>query len=279
MESPVIKMKAIITAAGKGSRMNPSTKAIPKGLLPLFSNVEGKLSAVPIIRLIIDQLQSAGVDDLCIVVGEKKDPLITYLLGEGLKVTFVQQDPPRGFADAVAKANVFVKNDPFFVHADDGIPFSFKRNLLQLMWQELNKGLDAVLLVRESDNPSSGGVIIGRRMGSTIEVTEALEKVPNPPSNLVLTAVYAFSGKAMSVISSVKPGRTGEAELTDAISKLAKEGRVVALELEPDEVWLNIGNPESYHTALEISYLISKGYDVKAAITAANSKPVQPRHT
>ncbi|MGC8614579.1 MAG: nucleotidyltransferase family protein [Thermoprotei archaeon] len=259
-------MKAVITAAGKGSRMNPSTKAIPKGLLPLFSNPEGKLSAVPIIRLIIDQLQAAGVDDICVVVGEKKDPLITYLLGEGLKITFVQQDPPAGFADAVAKARAFVKGDPFFVHADDGIPLSTRRNLLRLMWQALNQGPDAVLLIRESDNPSSGGVVVGKRVGDHIEVSEAFEKIPRPPSNWALTAVYAFSGKAMDTIAEIKPGRTGEAELTDAISLLAREGRVIAFKLDEDELWLNVGNPESYHVALELSYAISKGLDIKSAM-------------
>ncbi|MDP7975193.1 MAG: sugar phosphate nucleotidyltransferase, partial [TACK group archaeon] len=81
---------------------------------------------------------------------------------------------------------------------------------------------------------------------------------PNPPSNLAITAVYAFSARSMSAISSVKPGRTGESELTDAISELAKEGRAVALVMDEDEVWLSVGNPEAYHNSLNVSYELAK---------------------
>ncbi|MGC8631289.1 MAG: nucleotidyltransferase family protein [Thermoprotei archaeon] len=252
-------MKAVITAAGRGSRMSPSTRAIPKGLLPLFSNYNGKFSVVPIIQLIIDNLAVSGVDDICVVVGEKKDPLITYLLGGGNRLTFVQQDPPLGFADAVSKAKDFVKNEPFFVHADDGIAFSNKRNLLLTMWDKIKEGADAALLVRETPEAFRGGVVVGKKSGDHIDVEDALEKVSNPPSNWALTAVYAFSRKSMNYISAVRTGRTGEAELTDAISNMAKEGRVVAIELDnKNEFWLNVGNPESYHDALEISYKMSK---------------------
>lgn len=251
-------MKAVITAAGKGSRMSPSTKAIPKGLLPLFSNSQDKLIVVPIIQLILDELHGAGADDICLVVGEKKDPLITYLLEGGMKLTFVQQDPPLGFADAVAKAKEFVKGEPFFVHADDGVVYSPFRNPLNQMWDKVKEGADAALLVREVETAHQGGVILGKKVGDHIEVEDALEKVASPPSKLAITAVYAFSGRAMQYISSVGVGATGEMELTDAISKMAKEGRVIAIQLEkPHEAWLNVGNPEAYHAALELSYSLS----------------------
>jgi len=238
--------------------MSPSTLAIPKGMLPLFSSQGGKLVVVPIVQLIVDALKAAGAQDICFVVGEKKDPLVTYLLASDQQAYFAHQPSPLGFADAVARAKEFVSDSPFFVHADDGLVLSGKRNLLSLMRAEVEGGTDAALLVRRVRGPFKGGVIIGKEAGGRIEVEEAFEKLPNPPSNLAITAVYAFSARSMSAISSVKPGRTGESELTDAISELAKEGRVVALVMDDDEVWLSVGNPEAYHSSLNVSYELAK---------------------
>ena len=105
--------KAVITSAGKATRMRPISNVIPKGLLPVFKTFEG--SKYP--TLIIESLEGAGAHKFCFVVGTKNRLFIDYLFGRN--VTFVFQDEPKGFGDAVLRAEEFVGAGPFFLHVDD----------------------------------------------------------------------------------------------------------------------------------------------------------------
>ncbi|MCQ4344819.1 MAG: NTP transferase domain-containing protein, partial [Sulfolobaceae archaeon] len=94
--------KAVITAAGKGSRMKFITSVLPKALIPLFRTEDGKKVMRPVIDLIAENLSSAGVVKFCLVVGKHGKLLMDYLFERG--VTFVFQEEPKGFGDAVLRA-------------------------------------------------------------------------------------------------------------------------------------------------------------------------------
>ncbi|EHP69228.1 dTDP-glucose pyrophosphorylase [Metallosphaera yellowstonensis MK1] len=245
--------KSVITAAGKGSRMKYITSVLPKALLPLFTREDGKFVMRPIVDLIIDSLTSVGVERHCIVVGNHGRLLVDYLSERG--VTFVTQHIPKGFGDAVLRAEDFVGRDPFFVHADDGV-LTGGYSESSALFDEINP--DAVLLVRRVTNPHRYGIVQVIDKGNykthrLFQVKDAEEKPKDPKSDLAISAVYVFSWKIMSALKKVEV-KDGELELTYGIKELIDDGGEVYALLLEKERWLNVGDPDNYFKALEYTY-------------------------
>ncbi len=246
--------KAVITAAGKGSRMKYITSVLPKALLPLFRQEDGKRVMRPIIDLIMSSLSSAGVSNFCIVVGKNTKLLLDYLY-EREGITFTFQKEPKGFGDAVLKAESFVGDDSFFVHADDGVLTGGYIEASELY--EENKP-DAVLLLRKVNNPFRYGIVKVEDKGEfknhkLYKVINAQEKPRNPFSNLAISAVYIFKPNIFKALKEVN-NYEGELELTYGIKKLIDCGGEVYAILLEKEKWLNVGDPEHYYEALSYSF-------------------------
>ena len=244
--------KAIITSAGQGSRMKRVTRVLPKALLPLFKK-EGDLRImVPVAEFIIESLSLAGVSKFCFVVGKHKSLLMDYLFDMG--VTFVFQSEPKGFGDAVLRGEDFASQSPVFVHADDGVLTGGYNEAARLFTE---KDADAVLLLRKTDNPKRYGIVTAEPdsdyMGHKVfKITGAEEKPRNPKSDMMLSAVYLFSHKIFESLRASQ--QDGEFELTPGIDGIIKDGGRVYGILLDKERWLNVGDTESYHRALEYSY-------------------------
>ena len=242
--------KAVITAAGKGSRMKYITSVLPKALLPLFRAEDGKIVMRPIIDLIMDSLKSVGIEKFCIVVGKHGKLLMDYLFER--EVTFVFQKEPKGFGDAVLKAEDFSGSDPFFVHADDGVLTGGYKEAVSL-FEEIKP--DAVLLLREVKNPKRYGIVTVQDKGEYMnhklyKVIEAEEKPENPKSNIGISAVYIFTPKIFKALKAVTVEEGKELELTYGIQELIKDGGEVYGIMLKEEKWLNVGDPISYYDAL-----------------------------
>ncbi|MEM0119933.1 MAG: sugar phosphate nucleotidyltransferase [Thermoprotei archaeon] len=289
--------KAVITAAGEGSRMLPLTRGIRKEMLPLCAKSRSNgLTLKPLVQIILEELYSLGVRSFCFVVrrGEHmikdyftlRESYLKYLkkigrLSEDLEalrkilsdvhLEFVYQPLPKGFGDAVWRAAHFVGDDPFILHAGDGFILSGRQVYSGLIDTFSKIHASGMLLTRLVNNPSKYGVVSGRFdvVGGlrVFRVDEVVEKPSNPPSNMALVAVYVFDHTIMDALNSIRPGATGEVELTDGIMRLIKQrGGVYALEL--DEVkhkWLSVGTPEGYLKALDITRL-----SVEGSLTYAN---------
>ena len=245
--------KAVITAAGKGSRMKYITSVLPKALLPLFRTEDGKKVMRPVIDLIMDSLAQVGVEKFCLVVGRHGKLLMDYLFERG--VTFVFQEEPKGFGDAVLRAEDFAGNEPFFVHADDGVLTGGYKEASALFEQVEP---DGILLLRKVSNPRRYGVVtytdLGEFMGHKLfRITSAEEKPKEPKSDIAISAVYVFTPKLFRAIREVKVDE-GELELTYGIQKLIEQGGEVYGILLNQERWLNVGDPDSYHDALNYTY-------------------------
>ncbi|MGC9106367.1 MAG: sugar phosphate nucleotidyltransferase [Thermoprotei archaeon] len=245
--------KAVITAAGKGSRMKFITSVMPKALLPLFRTENGKKVMRPIIDLIMESLSSAGVEKFCLVVGKHGKLLMDYLFERG--VTFVFQEEPKGFGDAVLRAEDFAGNEPFFVHADDGVLTGGYKEAASLFEQAEP---DGVLLLRKVTNPKRYGIVTyvetGEFMGHKLfRVTGAEEKPKEPKSDVAISAVYVFKPKIFRALREVKV-ESGELELTYGIQRLIEDGGEVYGILLNEEKWLNVGDPDSYYNALNYTY-------------------------
>jgi dTDP-glucose pyrophosphorylase len=246
--------KAVITSAGKSSRMKHLASVMPKALFPLFIKEDGGRSITPIVDLIMGSLTAAGAKKFCFVVGKHKGLLMDYLFDRG--VTFVFQNVPKGFGDAVLKASDFAGESPIFVHADDGVLTGGYKEAASLFAE---KRPDCVLVLRQTDKPTRYGIAeveeAGEFMGHKIFRIRGVEEKPqNPKSNYMLSAVYVFSPKIFEKLGEITVSE-GELELTYGIQKLIKDGgKAYGILLNEGERWLNVGDVENYYKSLKYSY-------------------------
>ncbi|ADY01413.1 nucleotidyl transferase [Vulcanisaeta moutnovskia 768-28] len=251
--------KAVITAAGLGTRMRSMTLIMPKALLPLIRRNETPM-LVPIIDLIIARLQEIGVTKFIIIIGRNGRPLIDYLMDKvftdslRVQISFTFQEKPLGFGDAVLKAEDFVSSEPFFVHADDGILTDGYSEGVKL-YDELRP--DALLFLRRVSNPSRYGIAIVRDEGSyngyrLVRVLNVEEKPSNPKSNIAITAAYIFNRKIFDSLRLINTNR--ELELTYGIEGIINSGGEVYGLLLNDNSWLSVGDPESYFETINKTF-------------------------
>ncbi len=239
--------------------MQRVTSVVPKALLPLFKGENGGKIVTPIADLIMESLESAGVSSFCFVVGKHRNLLMDYMFERG--VTFVFQNQPKGFGDAVLRGEDFASRGPMsgkspvFVHADDGVLTGGYKEAVEL-FSKMNA--DGVLLLRKTNNPKRYGIAepgkafthLGHK---AFEIVGVQEKPENPRSDMLISAVYLLSHKIFKAIKDASPEH-GEIQLTTGIQNLIKEGHKVYGILLEKEQWLNVGDTESYHKALEYSY-------------------------
>jgi len=277
--------KVIVPAAGLGTRLFPATKEQPKEMLPIFSATSnGDLAVKPVLQTVFEQLYNAGLKEFCFVVGREKrgiedhftpDPnCIKMLNGMGrdgeaeelqnfyeklLKSTimWVNQPEPKGFGNAVLMAKPFVQEESCLVHAGDSFIISKNMDYLKKLLEAFERfNADAVFLVLEIENPKQYGIVEGDEVeAGIIKVKSVVEKPEKPKTHLAIMAMYVFHPVIFKALETTKPGKNGEMQLTDAIQKLLDLGMsVYAVKLDKSYAHLDIGSPERYWEALELSY-------------------------
>jgi glucose-1-phosphate thymidylyltransferase len=225
-------MKAVILAAGQGTRLRPVTLTMPKPLVPVANKW--------LIAYAVDVLKGAGLTDIGIVVNSP-DSSIVHTLGEGEKLGvnlhYIIQTEQLGLAHAIGLAKDFVGNEPFCVFLGDNI---FQDTMRDLLVNFEKSKAEASIVVGEVPDPSRFGIAVLDEKGSIIQV---IEKPPNPPSNLAIAGVYLFRPSIFDAISKIKPSKRGELEITDAIDTLIKTGANV----QPYSLngwWIDAGKPD-----------------------------------
>jgi UTP--glucose-1-phosphate uridylyltransferase len=267
--------KAIVPAAGLGTRLLPATKEQPKEMLPIFSLGPNNRSQLkPLLQLIFEQLCDLGLRRFCFIIGRGKRAIEDHFTQDygftnslrirnklssirdlerfyrrldGSTIVWLNQPEPRGFGEAVLRGRPFIGQDEFLVHAGDTYVISKGGQHLKRL-TEVHSRLrsEATFLVEEMEDPIERGLY----QVKTIE-----EKPERPPSKLAVVPIYAFTPKIFEELARTKPGKGGEIQLTDAIQSLvAAERKVYAVQLKASEVKIDIGNPETYWQALKESY-------------------------
>jgi glucose-1-phosphate thymidylyltransferase len=234
--SPSRKMKAVICAGGKGTRLYPLTKAINKHLLPI-----GKK---PMILHIVESLKSSGVDDIAIVTTAEAMTQISSFLGSGkdfdCNLSYFCQDRSLGIPDAILCAQSFIGDDPFIVVLGDNI---FEDSLKDPISRFLESKSDAMLFLSKVENPSQFGI-------AKIEdgkIVEIIEKPKDPPSNLCVTGIYLYSAHVLERMRRLGLSKRNEYEISDLNTELIKEGTVSFRELSG--LWLDAGTLDDYVAA------------------------------
>ncbi len=277
--------KVIIPAAGMGTRLFPATKEQPKEMLPIFSKTaNGTMSVKPVVQMVFEQLYDVGLREFCFIVGRGKRGIedhftpdvecIRNLEGMGknelasdlegfykkLKsstIMWVNQPEAKGFGNAVLMAQPFVQNEQCLVHAGDSCIISTEMDYIKKLLNTYEKfNADAAFIVLEIENPKQYGIIEGDEIEAGIyKVKSAAEKPAKPQTNLAIMAMYVFHPVIFKALEATKPGKNGEIQLTDGIQKLVDWGlKVYAVKLDKDHSHLDIGSPERYWDALDLSY-------------------------
>lgn len=277
--------KVIIPAAGLGTRLFPATKEQPKEMLPIFArSTNGSMLVKPVVQLVFEQLHNAGLREFCYVVGRGKRGIEDHFtpdmnciknlaeMGKNGQATdleefyeklntstsmWVNQPEAKGFGNAVLMAQPFIQNESCLVHAGDSCIISKNMDYLKKLLQAFKKfNADAAFLVLEIENPKQYGIVEGDEVEpGIIKVKAVVEKPEKPKTNLAIMAMYIFHPIIFKALEATKPGKNGEIQLTDAIQKLIDWGlKVYAVKLDKNYSHLDIGSPERYWEALELSY-------------------------
>jgi UTP--glucose-1-phosphate uridylyltransferase len=241
--------KAVIPAAGLGTRFLPATKSQPKEMLPIVDK--------PTIQYVIEEAVAAGITDILIITGRGKRAIEDHfdrnfeleyhleldnkpeLLREAQASTamadihYTRQGDPRGLGHAVWVARNHVGDEPFVVMLGDDIMVddaSLLRRMLSVH-ERYGRSVVAVQEVTPEEISSYGCVDPGLIDGDLVEMRSIVEKPPpgTAPSNLAVIGRYVFTPEIFDCLEDLEPGAGGELQLTDAIEKLIKRQTVYAL--------------------------------------------------
>jgi UTP--glucose-1-phosphate uridylyltransferase len=246
--------KAVIPAAGLGTRFLPATKATPKEMLPIVDK--------PAIQYIVEEAAASGIEDVIIITGrgkraiedhfDKSYELEDTLFKKGkydileevekisniVNITYIRQKEPKGLGHAILCAKSMVGNEPFAVLLGDDIVMAETPCLKQLMdvFEYTNSAVVGVKRVPESD-VSKYGIIIPKRseVKENLFFIDGLVEKPNEeeaPSNLAVMGRYILKPEIFEILEGLPTGQGGEVQLTDAINQLNRLEGVVAYNFE-----------------------------------------------
>ncbi|MDO8493799.1 MAG: sugar phosphate nucleotidyltransferase [Deltaproteobacteria bacterium] len=234
--------KAVIPAAGLGTRMQPATKFFPKELLPII--------AKPILFFVLEECENTGLNEVTLIVSQDKKPFFAQLpdFFPNLKLKFVIQEKAAGLGDAILTAGKEVGDNPFLILLPDIIIDGKKpvsRQLIEI-FQETKKSVNATEHTSPEIISSYGVYDIASSKGKLHLAKGVVEKPPlkEATSDFTVTGRYLFTPDIFEILRKTKPGRNGEIQLADAMNTLAKIGGLHAFEFEGTH--LDAGTPQGY---------------------------------
>lgn len=244
--------KAVIPAAGLGTRFLPATKAVPKELLPIVD--------VPTIQIIVEEVVNAGIDTVILVTGRGKSSIVDHfdvhselenkLENEGktelaallkrtsqlVKMVAVRQQTPRGLGDAVLCAKNLIGDEPFVVLLGDDLvdsPVPCTRQMIDV-YEKYHKSVVALMSVSDEDVPKFG-ICGGKPLAERVlDLDQMVEKpaLKDAPSNLAIVGRYILTPTIFEILEQQEPGKGGEIQLTDAMAKLMRREGFVGYQFQ-----------------------------------------------
>ncbi|HVL31056.1 MAG TPA: glucose-1-phosphate thymidylyltransferase [Solirubrobacteraceae bacterium] len=206
-------MKGLILSGGKGTRLRPITHTSAKQLVPVANK--------PVLFYGIEAMAEAGIEDVGIIIAPETGGEIRAAAGDGsrfgVRITYVEQDEPRGLAHAALTAEQFLAGEPFVMYLGDNL---LQGGITELVDAFRTNAPDALILLTPVSDPQNYGVaeLDGDR------VVRLVEKPPQPATDLALVGVYMFTAAIHDASRAIRPSARGELEITDAIQRLVDDG-------------------------------------------------------
>ena len=275
-------IKVVITAAGKGTRLLPFTKEMPKEMMPIYSkSFSNKRIVLPLLQYVYEQLYSMNFRDYCFIVGREKrsiedhfTPDETYLKDlskdykkimlrfyeklEKSNLVWINQDKPLGFGHAVKQAEKYVGKEDFILHGGDVTILSKNKHPILRLIETAKKNPDAkvILLCKKvKDSKRYGVPTVTKLTNNIFNVEEVIEKPDKPKSEFGILPLYYFKSEIYSSLKKIKLGKGKEFQLTDAIQNLIQgKHKVLAIPLNKNEYEVDVGTVESYKEAQDITF-------------------------
>lgn len=220
-------MKAVVLAAGKGTRLGEVTKNFPKPMI--------KIKEKPILQIIIENLKKYNIEEIILVVNYNKEKIINYF-GDGskfgVKIRYVVQEKLLGTADALRYVEPYINEDYFLLIYGD-LYFDFR--IIPIIVERNSP----MMCIKKVENPERFGAV--RIEGN--KVVEIFEKSKELKSNFVNTGIYILPKEIFSEIKNTKISKRGEYELTDSIQQLIDKG--VEFNFVVLNRWFDIGTLET----------------------------------
>lgn len=241
--------KAVIPAAGYGTRFLPATKATPKEMLPIVDK--------PTIQYIVEEAKKSGIEDILIISGHGKRAIEDHfdsapaleaeLLKKGkldmlqmvqetadINIHYIRQRYMRGLGDAILCAKAFMGDEPFAVLLGDDVVYNPEKPALKQLIDVYEATGGSVLGCQEvpDDKVSAYGIVAGSETDDKrlMRVSDMVEKpaLEEAPSHMAVLGRYIIKPQIFSILENTAPGKGGEIQLTDALKVLAKEDAVYA---------------------------------------------------
>jgi UTP--glucose-1-phosphate uridylyltransferase len=245
--------KAIIPAAGLGTRFLPATKAQPKEMLPIVDK--------PTIQYIIEEAIDSGIEEILIITGRNKRAIEDHFdrsielelalekknkkellalvrdISDMVNIHYIRQKEPKGLGHAINCAKSFVGNEPFAVLLGDDIVYNPNKPCLKQLIDAYNEYKTTILGVQTVDNKdvSKYGIVDGKFIEDRVyKVNNLVEKpsVEEAPSNVAILGRYIITPAIFDILDNTKPGAGGEIQLTDALKELAAKEAMYAYNFE-----------------------------------------------
>ena len=245
--------KAIIPAAGLGTRFLPATKAQPKEMLPIVDK--------PTLQYIIEECVASGIEEILIITGRNKKSIEDHFdrsvelemeleksgkqemlemvreISDMVNIHFIRQKEPKGLGHAILCAKTFVGNEPFAVLLGDDVVYNDEKPCLKQLIDCYGEYKTSVLGVQTVDpnDVNKYGIVGGIHIEDRVyKVKNLVEKpsIEESPSNVAILGRYIITPRIFEILEETKPGKGGEIQLTDALLQLVKEEAMYACDFE-----------------------------------------------
>jgi len=230
-------MKALVLSGGKGTRLRPLTFTCAKQLIPVANK--------PILGYVLDQIAATNIKKVGIITAPETGQFVKEYVADGaqwkINVNYIPQEP-LGLAHAVKTAKRFLGQDSFVMCLGDNVT---GQGLSSFIKKFKNKRLDALIILKEVENPSSFGIAQLDQEGNIVKL---VEKPKTPIGNLAIIGTYLFSNKVHQAIEKIKPSWRNELEITDAIQEMINLGFKVKAEILKSW-WLDTGKKDDILSA------------------------------